>query len=201
MGKVFYIRYMFKAIDDYVSGCIALTQEELNFFHSVLQVKQFKKKTFLLRAGEICEYESYINKGCVKVFYIDENGSEVILHFAIENWWIGDITSFTQRTASNLYMEVLEDSELFMINYADKEKLYEKVPKFERIFRLMIQRTHTSLMNRLISTMSKPAEERYLDFISRYPSIPQRVPQHLIASYLGISPEFLSKIKAKIARS
>ncbi len=191
---------MFSEIDTYVSKCISLTPEETSYFQSLLHPKSVKKKTFLQQAGEPCGFEGFIIKGCIKMFYIDENGFEVIIHFATENWWIGDIANFSGQKKSTLYLEALEDSELLMISIEEKEKLYQQVPKFERMFRLMIQKTHETMMNRLISTISRPAEERYLDFIAKYPTIPQRVPQHLIASYLGISPEFLSKLKAKLTK-
>jgi CRP-like cAMP-binding protein len=191
---------VFSEIDNYVAKCISLTKEEKEYFHSLLEYKTIKKKSFLQQAGEVCGFEGYIIKGCIKMYYIDENGFEVIIHFAVEDWCIGDIANFSDHKKSTLNLEALEDTELLIIKIKDKEKLYEKVPKFERMFRLMIQRTHETLMNRLISTISKPAEDRYKDFIAKYPSIPQRVPQHLIASFLGISPEFLSKLKAKLAK-
>ena len=191
---------MFTEIDNYVAKCISLDEKEKEFFHSLLQHQLVKKKTFLQVAGEVCGFEAYIIKGCIKSYYIDENGFEVILHFAVENWWVGDIANFSDHKKSTLNLEALEDTEVLIIKLKDKEELYKRVPKFERMFRIMIQRTHETMMNRLISTISQPAEERYLNFITKYPTIPQRVPQHQIASFLGISPEFLSKIKAKLAR-
>jgi CRP/FNR family cyclic AMP-dependent transcriptional regulator len=192
---------MFTEIDNYVAKCITLDETEKKYFHSLLHHQLVKKKTFLQVAGEVCGFEAYIIKGCIKSYYIDENGFEVILHFAVENWWVGDIANFSDHKKSTLNLEALEDTEVLLIKLNDKEELYKKVPKFERMFRIMIQRTHETMMNRLISTISQPAEERYLNFITKYPSIPQRVPQHQIASFLGISPEFLSKIKAKLARN
>ena len=134
------------------------------------------------------------------MYYIDENGSETDIFFASEDWWIGDLISFSQRSPSKLYIQALEDSEVLVINRENKERLFEKVPAFERLFRLMVQKAFESMMNRLLSTFSETAELRYLDFVKKYPSIPARVPQHLIASYLGITPEFLSKIRAKLVR-
>lgn len=191
---------MFTEIDNYVAKCITLDEKEKAYFHSLLHHQLVKKKTFLQVAGEVCGFEAYIIKGCIKSYYIDANGFEVILHFAVENWWVGDIANFSDQKKSILNLEALEDTEVLIIKLKDKEELYKKVPKFERMFRIMIQRTHETMMNRLISTISQPAEERYLNFITKYPSIPQRVPQHHIASFLGISPEFLSKIKAKLAK-
>lgn len=192
---------MFEQIDQYLKTCSILSESELSYFHTLLTFKKLKKKTMLLRAGDICNFEGFINIGCARVFYINEKGAEVILHFAIENWWVSDITSFSQQLPSKLYIEILEDSELLLIDFKSKEKLYKKLPQFERIFRLMIQRTYDTMMNRLISTYSKSAEDCYKEFILKYPSIPQRVPQHLIAAYLGISPEFLSKIRTRIVKT
>lgn len=191
---------MFTGIDQFVSKCIKLSKEEKEYFHSLLKYKKVKKKTFLLKAGEVCDFEAYIIKGCARVFYVDENGFEVDLLFAVEDWWLSDLASFSQQKPGHLNIETIEECELLSISYASKEKLFKKVPAFERLFRLMLQRTHESMMNRLISTISKSAEARYEEFIKKYPTIPQRVPQQLIAAYLGISPEFLSKIRGKKVR-
>lgn len=188
---------MFDAIDTYVNQCISLTAEELEIFHSLLEHKVIKKKNLLLKSGDICNFEAFILKGCVRTYYVDESGKEVDLHFAIENWWISDLPSFTFRKPATLNIQTLEDCELLSISYEAKEKLFLDVPKFERMFRLLIQRTHEEMMNRFISTVSRTAEERYETFLRKYPTIPLRVPQHLIAAYLGISPEFLSKIRSR----
>lgn len=190
---------MFQQINQYVARCISLNEKELAFFHSILHHKKIKKKTFLLQQGQICDFEAYIIKGCIKVYYLDKEGNEVILLFAVEDWWVSDIDSFSNQSPSNLFIETLEDCELLVLNYADKERLYQHVPQLERMFRLMVQRAYVVLQQRFFATISQPAEERYLDFLKRYPSIPQRVAQHQIAAYLGISPEFLSKIRAKLA--
>lgn len=190
---------MFQQINQYVARCISLNEKELAFFHSALHRKTIKKKTFLLQQGQICDFEAYIIKGCIKIYYLDKEGNEVILLFAVEDWWVSDIDSFSNQSTSNLFIETLEDCELFVLNYADKKRLYQQVPKLERMFRLMVQRAYVVLQQRFFATISQPAEERYLDFLKRYPSIPQRVAQHQIAAYLGISPEFLSKIRAKLA--
>lgn len=168
-------------------------------FDDLLQLQTVKKKTILLREGEICNFEAYILKGCIRTFCMDKNGAEVTLQFAIEDWWVSDIASFHDRMPSKLYIETLENCELLILNHEAKEELLAKIPLFERVFRLMVQRNLSVTQNRLINTIAKPAKERYLEFLERYPSIAQRVSQHYIASYLGISAEFLSKIRAKIA--
>jgi CRP/FNR family transcriptional regulator, cyclic AMP receptor protein len=190
---------MFEQIDKYISRCITLDDEQLSTFHSALQYKKVKKKTFLLQKGDICYFEAYIIKGCIKTYYLDDEGNEVILHFAVEDWWVSDIASFSDEKTSNLFIETLEDCELLILTHDKKEILYQQIPRLERMFRLMVQRAYVVLQNRFFATLSQPADERYLDFLKRYPTIPQRVPQHQIAAYLGISPEFLSKIRAKLS--
>jgi CRP-like cAMP-binding protein len=191
---------MFSAINRNVSKSASFSAQELERMYSLLQVKQYPKKTYLLQEGEICQFEGYVNKGCVRTYFIDENGFEVTLMFAIEDWWIGDIASFYNQASSNLFIETLEETELLVFNPVTKEVLLNEIPKFERVFRLMVQRRLAVTQERLIHTISKPATDKYLDFIRRYPDIPQRVPQHYIASYLGISPEFLSKIRARLSK-
>jgi len=192
---------MFQQIDTYVNKCISLTKEELEYFHSLLQYKKVKKKFFLLRAEEKCDFEAYIIKGCVRVYYMDENGFEVDLLFAVEDWWISDLASFSQQKPAKLFIETIEESEILLIDYKSKETLFKKVPKFERLFRLMVQKAHETMMDRLISNISKPAPIRYQEFVKKYPTIPQRVPQHLIAAYLGVSAEFLSKIRTRLSKT
>ncbi len=154
----------------------------------------------LLRAGEVCKFEGFVNKGCFRIYYLDEKGLESVLYFAIEGWWITDIDSFTNQTASILNIEALEDSEVLLITYPYKNALYEELPKVEKLYRIMTQKTHTALQRRMISSISKTADERYLEFIGKYPFMEQRLSQQNLAGYLGISPEFMSKIKKKIAK-
>jgi CRP/FNR family transcriptional regulator, cyclic AMP receptor protein len=191
---------MFENINRNVSKSAVFTQKELARMNELLQVKHFPKKTYLLQEGEICHFEGYINKGCARTYYIDENGFEVTLMFSIEDWWVGDVASFYEQTPSNFFIETLEECEIMMFNPVTKEMLLAEIPKFERVFRMMIQRSLSSMVNRLVNTISKPAQDKYLEFIRKYPTIPQRVPQHYIASYLGISPEFLSKVRAKLSK-
>ncbi len=190
---------MYEQIDAHILRNIKIDQAALEEIHGRLRSKKIKKKTFLLQQGEICDFEAYVVRGCLKIYYLDANGEEAILFFAVEDWWLGDIASFSTQEPTLLFIEALEDSELLLINRADKMYLYEAIPQLERMFRLMIQRAYVVLQNRFFATITQPAEERYLDFLKRYPTIPQRVPQHQIAAYLGISPEFLSKIRAKLA--
>jgi len=189
---------MFQEIDNYVSQCIHLTQEELHIFHSLLNVREVRKKSFLLKEGEICNFEAFIVSGCVRSFFIDENGYETILQFAVENWWVSDIASFSEQKPSTIFIEVMDDARIITIDYQSKEELFRQVPKFERLFRLLVQRSLGNLQQRFFASVSQPALERYRSFLDKYPALSQRVPQNQIARYLGISPEFLSKIRKEM---
>ncbi len=192
---------MFSQINQHVLKCASFSPEELDVFNELLEHKTFPRKTFMLQEGEVCNFEAYVIKGCIRTFFIDENGFEVMLQFAIEDWWVSDIASFYERTPSKLFIETIEDCDVLFFTPGNKEKLLQKVPRFERVFRLMVQRNLAATQNRLINTIAKNAVEKYLDFLDRYPAIPQRVPQHYIAAYLGISPEFLSKVRAKLSKN
>lgn len=189
---------MFEQINQHISRCAPITSHDRELFNSRLKPKSFKKKTFLLQQGDICKFEAYIVKGCVKKYYIDQNGDEVILQFAVEDWWISDIGSFSEQKPSNFFIETLEDTELFIIDYESKEALFREIPQLEHVFRIMVQRAYSVLESRFYAMVAHSAERRYLDFIKTYPSIPQRVPQQQIAAYLGITPESLSRIKTSL---
>jgi CRP-like cAMP-binding protein len=191
---------MFDEIDRFVSKYIELTEEQITYFHSLLKHRTVKKKNFLLQEGEICDFEAFILKGCIRSYYLDKEGVETILLFAVEEWWASDLTSFSERKPSNLFIETVEDTELLSIDYKNKTLLFERVPAFERMFRLLVQRSLSVLQQRFYASISQTAEERYLHFLEKYPLIAQRVPQHQIARYIGVSPEFLSKVRSTLYR-
>jgi CRP-like cAMP-binding protein len=188
---------MFQNINAYVLKSVNLSAGELEYFNSMLQYKVIPKKTMLLQAGHICNFEAYVIRGCIREYYSDSDGAELTLQFAVEDWWVSDITSFEDQKVSSMYIEALEDCELLMLSRQSKEQLLAEVPKLERMFRLMIQRHLSVVQSRLFKTVTHSGMEKYLEFINRYPTIPQRVPQHYIASYLGMSPEFLSKLRTR----
>jgi CRP-like cAMP-binding protein len=190
---------MHELILQHISKYIKLTEEEKDYFISVLQVKRLRKKQYLVQEGDVCRFESFVNKGCLRVYHIDEKGQEHIAQFAIEEWWISDMYSFFTGTPARLNVDALEDSELFCIDKSSHEELLLQVPKFERFFRIILQNAYISHQQRIIANMSKTAEERYLEFNERYPQLEQRVPQHQVASYLGITPESLSRIRKQLA--
>jgi CRP-like cAMP-binding protein len=190
---------MMESLKQNVAHHISISDNEMEEFCDLFHRKTIKKKTFLLREGEVCEFEGFVAKGLFRVYHIDQDGFEQILYFAIENWWITDIDSFTNGKPSKLFIEALEDSEVLLISKKDKEFAYAKLPLIEKLFRVMTQKTHVALQRRMIDNLSKAADQRYLDFIERYPDHYKRLTNLQIAAYLGISHEFVSKIRRKIA--
>lgn len=190
---------MTKLLKQNIAAHIELTETETEAFCNLFQHKTIKKKNFLLREGEVCKFEGFVVKGLFRVYHIDQNGFEQILYFAIENWWITDIDSFTNEKPSQLFIEALEDSEVLLISKKDKEFAYSNLPKIEKLFRVMTQKTHVALQRRMIDNLSKTAEFRYIEFAEKYPQLIQRLSNIQIAAYLGITNVFLSNIRKKIA--
>ncbi|MBK8341249.1 MAG: Crp/Fnr family transcriptional regulator [Flavobacteriales bacterium] len=189
----------FGAISRHLQRCAPLRAGELDRFLENLEPRHVPKRTALLRAGEVCDWEAYVNSGCVRSYFLDEKGHDVTLQFALEDWWVSDLASFTEGSPSRMSIETLEDSELLLIRREQKESLFAEVPALERVFRILVQRNLAALQDRFFATVAQPAPERYAEFLRRHPSLPARVPQHMIASYLGITPEFLSKLRGRIA--
>lgn len=174
---------------------IPLTSEEFEKAAVFFKKKSFPKKTILLHAGEICSFEAFIVKGCIKSYCIDRDGNEVIFSFATENWWVSDIASFQDQKPSRTWIETMEECELLMLDPASKEALLHSFPKLERMFRLLVQNHLASYQERLFGNIALPAESRYDAFLQKFPGLTNRIPQHQIAAYLGISPEFLSRLR------
>lgn len=183
-----------------VTKHISLDKAESDFFVSLLVHKSIKRKDYLLRQGEICKAENFIIKGCLRTYTIDTNGFEHIQMFGIEDWWVGDMYSFLTKTPATYFIDAIEDTEVLQITKENLDLLYTKVPKFERFFRLIIQNAFIAQQRRINQNLSYTAEERYLDFIKRYPAMEQRIPQKQVAAYLGITPVFLSMLRRRLAR-
>lgn len=178
---------------------ISLTDLETERFCSLFKPQLVKKKDFILREGEVCKFEAFVIRGLFKVYHVDQNGFGQILYFAVEDWWITDIDSFTNQKPSQLFIEAIEDSEVLLISTKDKQLAYDTIPVIEKLFRIMTQKTHVALQRRMIDNLSKTADQRYVDFIEKYPQLAQRLTNLQVAAYLGISHEFLSKIRKKLA--
>jgi CRP-like cAMP-binding protein len=179
---------------------IQLDKAEVALFLSLLKVKKLKRKEFLLRQGDICRTENFIVKGCLRVYSIDDNGFEHILMFGIEDWWVSDLLSFLTDTESAYFIDALEETELLQISKKNIYKLYKEVPKFERFFRLILQNAYIAQQQRINQNLSLNAEQRYLNFVVKYPAFEQRIPQKQLAAYLGITPVFLSMLRKKLSR-
>lgn len=190
---------MFPLLKENIARNISMTEDEFRQFSGLFTPGIFKRKEYFLREGQVCQYEGFVTRGLFRVYHLDKEGCEQVLYFAPEDWWITDIDSFTNQKPSGLYIEALEDSEVLLISKKDKEFAYQHHPKIERLFRIMTQKTHVALQRRMIDNLSKTAEQRYMDFIDKYPQLSNRLSNIQIAAWLGISHEFLSKIRKKIA--
>ena len=190
---------MYELIRSHIAKYIQLSDEEFDHFISLSKHRKLRKKQYLVQAGDVCRYESFINSGCLRAYALDDKGQEHVIQFAIEDWWISDMHSFLTETPATYNIDALEDSELLQLDKASLEKLYAAVPKFERFFRIMIQQAFIALQQRITVSMSDTAEKRYLHFINKYPKLEQRLTQLQVAAYLGITPEFLSRIRKNIA--
>jgi CRP-like cAMP-binding protein len=183
---------------DYLKQYIRLTADEESILLSKIKVRKYLKGQFVIQNGDVSRYENFVLSGCLKTFYIDNEGQEHIVMFAIENWWTTDLGSFITQTPADFNVQCLENSQLIQIHYKDLEQLYIEMPKLERFFRIIIQKAFVAAQKRVISNFSLPAMDRYIQFREQYPKIEQRVPQYMIASYLGITKEFLSKIRSQL---
>ena len=192
---------MYSLIRSHFSKLIELTDEEFNYFSSLAKFRKLRKKQYLVQAGDICRYESFVIKGCLRAYSVDDKGQEHVVQFAAEEWWIADMNSFLTETAAIYNVDALEDCELLQLDKPSLEKLYIHVPKFERFFRIKVQIAFTGLQQRITASMSETAEQRYLAFIRQYPHLEQRIPQRQIASYIGITPEFLSRLRKNFLKA
>ena len=180
---------------------ISLTPSEVVRFKACLQQKTIKRKSFLVKPGEVCQYETFVVKGCLRVYHVDAGGSEHILYFAVEGWWAEDLCSFLTQTPAEYAIEALEDSELLQIHKDELDRLFEDVPKFERFFRIALQNAYIAHQQRIRQHLSLTAEERYRQFTRKYPQLEQRIAQKHIATYLGVAPESLSFIRHNMVRN
>lgn len=178
-----------------ISASITISDVDLEKICKNFKSNSVKKGDFLLRQGKVCKFEGFVNEGCFRIFTIDQKGNENTLYFAVKGWWLMDIDSFMNQTPSALNIQALEDSEILIINKNDKEKLYETQPIVEKLFRIMSQKALIAWQKRLIQNHSLTAKERYHYFIKKYPNMVSKLTDRQVSSYLGITHEFLSKIK------
>lgn len=188
-----------QAIIQHIDRIIPLSESEKEAFSSIVEERIVKRKSFIVQPGFICNHQSHIVKGAMRSYFITPDGNEHTIAIAIDDWWISDFYSYTSQTPASLYVEALEDTTIQQIGYENVERICKEHPRFERFFRLVAQKAFAFSQKRALSNIGKTAEERYLEYAEMYPQIIQRVPQYILASYLGMSPEFLSKIRKKLA--
>ncbi len=186
---------------NYFEKLLPLNDDEKFIVEDVFKERRIKRKQFILQEGDICNQNTFVIEGCFRTYTVDEKGKEHNLQFAVENWWIGDIGSFHSEKPSRLYIEAMENSIILQCKKEDQINLFVKYPKFDRIFRVLAENAMVSLQNRILQNISSTAEERYLDFVQRHPHFINRIRNVQIASYLGVTPEFLSAIRKKIVES
>ncbi|MET4083946.1 CRP/FNR family transcriptional regulator [Pedobacter sp. UYP30] len=181
-----------------ISKYIKLGPDEVSIFNSFWVERTFEKGEYLLRDGDICRYDNYVIDGALKAFYIDsDSGNEEILYFAIDDWWATDMDSFSKQRPSMYNIQVIKKTTVLQINHHSFQKMLIEIPALERYFRIILESYLGALQRRIIYSNVCDAESRYYDFLDTYPTIASKVPQYLIASYLGISAEFLSRIIKK----
>ena len=186
---------MYEMLRKHFNKYITLTNEEFEQCLNYFQLRKFRKHQYILQEGDVSRYENYILKGCTRSYEIDEKGQEHIVQFGIEDWWVGDLYSFFTKMPSQLNIDCVEDCEVLQVSASNHDKMLGQIPKLERHFRKLITAAYVASIERLYAAMSKSASDRYLEFIKKYPHIEQRVPNHYIASYLGVKPQSLSRIR------
>lgn len=190
---------MFELLHQKINEKISITDQEWEICKSLFIPKKLRKRQYLLQEGDVCKYTAFVEKGMLRTYTVDEKGAEHILQFAPEGWWLSDLSSFLTNEPSMFNMDALEDSELLLITNTSRNELLQKVPAFERYFRILIENHLISTQKRLMGSLTETAEEKYAKFINTYTDCTQRVPQHMIASFLGITRETLSRIRKQMS--
>lgn len=188
---------MFDAIVTHIKKHVSLDDDEATLLTSLLTVQEVKKKEHLLKAGEICNDNYFIVSGCFRLYIINQKGVEQVIQFGIENWWITEYVSLKSGKASGFYIQAVENAAVIVLNKKVQEELFEKIPQLERYFRIVLEKAYASQLMRINYIFNLSGEEQYRHFNRNFPEFVQRVPQYMLASYLGITPEFLSKLRAK----
>ena len=189
---------MFSLLRTHIEKRVHLMDEEFEVSSKFFIPKKLRKNQFLLNEGEICTHIGFVNSGCLREYTIDNKGTEHIVQFAIEDWWVSDLHSFLSGEPAEFNVDALQDSEVLLLEKSARDELLDNCPKMERFFRLLIEANHVATHQRIADSLSSSAEERYLKFIKTYPKLFEQVPQNQIASYLGITPQSLSRIRKEL---
>ncbi|HVW97154.1 MAG TPA: Crp/Fnr family transcriptional regulator [Mucilaginibacter sp.] len=190
---------MYPELLDHIRRFVQLNQAEETLLCDRLEKRSLKKKEFLLEAGKHCYGNYFVVKGCLRLYFINQKLNEQILQFGIENWWITDQDSLMTGQPANCYIQAIEPSDLLFLTEKNRVKLCEEIPRLESYFRIMMQKAYVAAQRRIGFIFNQTEEERYRSFASQFPEFLQRVPQYMLASYLGFTPQFLSRLRAKKA--
>jgi CRP-like cAMP-binding protein len=190
---------MFELLLEKIREHVVITDEEFDFCKTLFIPKKLRKRQYLLQEGDVNKYTSFVEKGMLRTYSVDEKGNEPILQFSFEGWWVADLYSFLTNEPSKYNIEALEDCELLLITKPSWDTMLDKIPALERYFRILIQNSLIATQQRLMGSISETAQEKYIKLIDNFPGCLHRVPQHMIASYLGITPETLSRIRGQMA--
>ncbi len=189
----------YERLIQHITCIVPLSKEEISLLSSKLKSRTYLKGQYIIQVGDVYKFQTFVLSGKVKTFCLDNQGNEHILSFGLEDWWTGDICSFSTQSPAEFHTQCLENTSVAQIAYEDLEDLYVQIPKLERYFRIIVQKAYGFMSKRVVRNHSLPAKERYLQFIKTYPEIVQRFPLYMIASYLGITKEFLSSIRKQLA--
>lgn len=187
-----------KPLLSHFENYLSLDSQEINSLETRLSERNIKRRQYILQQGDVCTHYTFVVEGCFKMYKVDKQGREHNIQFAIENGWISDLGSFYTETSSDLYIEAIEKSTILQISKPDLLYLFTHFPKFDRNFRVLVENAFINLQKRVLHNISSTAEERYLDFLSTHPNLFNRISNVQIASYLGVTPEFLSTIRKRI---
>lgn len=191
---------MFEAFEKYLKEKADLDAEELNAVRAVAIERRIRKRQYLLQEGDVCHYNCFVVKGCLRMYSVGDDGAEHILRFAVENWWISDRESYNNGTPSKCNIDALENCEVILIDKPDFLHLLTTIPKFKSFVDTLLARSFDAVQNRVMGAISYSTEEKYQNFITRFPDVFNRVPLHMIASYLGVSRETLSRVRSQFVQ-
>lgn len=182
---------------EHIKNYISVDDKEISQLTTYFNESSIRKKEWLLEEGHICRHNHFVERGCLRMYFVNDKGTEQITQFAIENWWITDYMSFDRQTLSPFYIQAIEPSDVISIDRDRQEELLKSMPKMERYFRMVLQRAYAAHQLRIKFLYDLSREESYQHFISSFPGFAQRIPQYMLASYLGFTPEYLSEIRKK----
>jgi len=187
---------MMQALFDHIARFVRLTDEERQLLADTLQEKEFRRKSFLLKEGQVCHTRIFVVKGCLRMYYVSEKGAEQIVYFGIDNWWLSDYKSYASGLPSAYNIQTVGNTEVILWDKSREEQLLQRIPALERYFRILMQHNVAAAQQRVKYMFEYSGAERYHHFSTSFPDFVQKIPQYMLASYLGFSAEFLSKIRA-----